>query len=95
MFARGMPERLIRLTSSVKAEDWPAVGVVAHEIKGVVANLGGLRVHKLAYTMEKSGKAGDGEQTRALMPLMQEEFDLLSETLAQQAAELNAKLEAL
>jgi PAS domain S-box-containing protein len=95
MFARGMPERLIRLSSSVKAEDWPAVGVVAHEIKGVVANLGGLRVHKLAYAMEKSGKAGDGEQTRSLMPLMQQEFDLLSDTLAQQAVDLNAKLEAL
>jgi hypothetical protein len=29
------------------------------------------------------------------MPLMQQEFDLLSDTLAQQAVDLNAKLEAL
>lgn len=76
-FLKDIPKQISVLkgyTVQGKAEQ---AGSQAHKIKGAAANVGGVALSAVAFEMEKAGQAGRLAEVAALMPELEEQFELL------------------
>jgi len=82
-FLSDIPGQITILKNHLASGDAHAVQRQAHSIKGAAANVSGSRLRKKAFEMETAGKAGDLALAASLLPLVEEQFRLLEETLKQ------------
>lgn len=61
-----MPDRIQRLNEVCKKQLLDKLAIVAHEIQGIAANIGGEKLHKVSGRLEDAGKQGDVEACKAL-----------------------------
>jgi HPt (histidine-containing phosphotransfer) domain-containing protein len=80
-FLADIPVQIDELDASVAAGDCRLSERLAHRIAGVAANLGGESLSKIAFEMEKTGKAGDREALGIRMPELMESFVRLREVM--------------
>ena len=80
-FLADMPVQLEKMKAAIGAGDSPLAGQQAHQIKGAAANLGGMALQGVAFSMERAGKAGDLKTLEALEPQLVEQFEKLREFL--------------
>jgi len=80
-FLADMPVQIEKLKATIGAGDSLLAGQQAHQIKGTAANLGGLSLQGVAFSMERAGKAGDLETLRTLMPALQKRFAVLKDAI--------------
>jgi CheY-like chemotaxis protein len=76
-FLADIPGRLEALKSHVEAGDAKSVERQAHSIKGAAAAVGGKGLAQLAFTIEKSGNAGDLSAARSGLEKLVFEFKRL------------------
>ncbi len=74
LFINDIPKSVKRLETAIEENDYLTIGVEAHGIKGVAANISGLRVRRLALQIELAGKAKDTNTVRTVFPLFKEHF---------------------
>jgi HPt (histidine-containing phosphotransfer) domain-containing protein len=61
------------------SEDAVAAKRAAHAVKGAAANLGGERLRRAAFEMERAAQAGDLHAAKQLLPELQSQFEQLKE----------------
>ena len=69
------------MKSSLGASDCRQVGELAHRIKGAAANMSGIALKEVAFTLEQAGKAGDLAKLQAAAPQLELEFERLREAM--------------
>ncbi|MBN1826115.1 MAG: cache domain-containing protein [Candidatus Eisenbacteria bacterium] len=74
-FLKDVPERLKKMEEHLAEGDVNSAERQAHSIKGAAANVGGEALREVAFTIEKSGRAGDLASMRDLFPGMIAEFE--------------------
>jgi len=77
------PERLFSLQQAIDANDSEQVRFFAHTIKGVAANLSGLRLQQQAALMEAAAKEENMQQIIELMPELVEFSEQLKQRFEQ------------
>jgi CheY-like chemotaxis protein/HPt (histidine-containing phosphotransfer) domain-containing protein len=82
-FLSDVPGQIATLKNHLASGNPHAVQRQAHSIKGAAANVSGSRLRKTAAEMETAGKAGDLALAASLLPLVEEQYRLLKETLRQ------------
>jgi len=82
-FLEDTPVQIEALRGALEKGDGPVAERLAHTIKGASANVGGERLRRVAFEMEKA--AGDGRlsEARDRMAELEIEFDRLKEALMQ------------
>ncbi len=80
-FVFDMDKLFEQLQGHVDARDAGQAGAVAHKIKGASANVGGMAMSAVALRMETSGKAGDTEDVRDALPLLQRHLSELKHAM--------------
>ena len=80
-FLADMPVQIEKLKATIDAGDGLLAGQQAHRIKGAAANLGGVALQGVAFSMERAGKAGELETLRALLPDLRRRFAELKDAL--------------
>jgi len=83
-FLEDMPCQIELLKGCLEAGDAPGVESRSHTIKGASANIGGEALRAVAFEMEKSGKMGDLEAIRILLPDLDTQFVRLRATMMEQ-----------
>lgn len=83
-FLDDVPKQIEALRGYLEAGDAPGVERQAHTIKGASANVGGERLHAVAFEMEKAGKAGDLSAGKARMADLEAQFDRLKEAMTKE-----------
>jgi CheY-like chemotaxis protein/HPt (histidine-containing phosphotransfer) domain-containing protein len=73
-FLADMPVQIEKMKAAIGAGDSPLAGQQAHRIKGAAANLSGMALQGVAFSMELAGRAGDLEALRTLLPDLQKRF---------------------
>ncbi len=81
MFLDDMPGRVKSLQQAIEQGDTDKAREVAHAIKGVVGNLSGIRLQKIAAQLENSGREKDSGELERLWPVFEKQFQLLFEEL--------------
>ena len=69
------------MKAAIGAGDSLLAGQQAHRIKGAAANLGGMALQAVAFSMERAGKGEDLEALRTLLPDLQKRFAELKDAL--------------
>lgn len=67
MYLDGAEQRLQELQQAIDSDDSAQVKHVAHTLKGVAANLGGLQLQTVAAEMELSGSENDIDKSKSLL----------------------------
>jgi PAS domain S-box-containing protein len=80
-FLNDIPKQILALKDYLAHGDVPSVQRQAHTIKGAAANVSCNNLRDAALELEKAGKGGDLEQAAALMARIEEQFEVLRETL--------------
>ena len=80
-FLADVPVQIEKLKGTIVAGDGRLAGQQAHSIKGAAANLGGMALQGVAFSMELAGQAGDLEALRSLLPDLQKRFAELKDTM--------------
>lgn len=81
VFLKDMPVQIDRLRKCVSERDAKLVTAQAHTIKGAAANVRGAALSAVAFEMEKAGQDSRMEETEALMPELERQFDLLKASM--------------
>jgi CheY-like chemotaxis protein/HPt (histidine-containing phosphotransfer) domain-containing protein len=76
-FLGDMPRQIGELRACVERSEAVSAANQAHTVKGAAANVGGLALSAAALAIEKSVKAGDWEESAALLPELERQFELL------------------
>jgi len=76
-FVDDMPHQIALLAQAVKNLDATEVRMVAHSIKGVAANVGGLEMREAAWKLEQTGGATDLIAAAAALPELTASFERL------------------
>jgi PAS domain S-box-containing protein len=79
-----LPSQIERLDRAVMAGDHAQTASAAHDIKGAMATVGGLRARHFASEIEAAAKNGDGSRCRSCLPDLRREVDLLFDALIHQ-----------
>lgn len=79
VFFNETPERMAQLQSAIDKHDCEQAHHLAHTLKGVVANLSGLRVQKQATLMETAAKQAATDDLKKLMPGLVQTIEELTE----------------
>ena len=90
----GIPQNLGGLQEAVGNGDVDGVEFYAHTIKGSAALIGGERLAKAAYDVEKAGKAKDMCAARERLPELSLQFDLLKKAVEEAISEMEAEAKA-
>ena len=77
------PERLANLKQAIEASDFKQAHFLAHSIKGVAANLGGLCLQQQAALMEAAAKQDDIVKMKELMPGLLQKSEQLKQSFEQ------------
>ena len=80
-FLEDSPVLLAEVESALAGRDWEAAGRPAHSLKGIAANLGGLRLEAAARILEEHVLAGRRQEARAAAGLLASEAQRLMESL--------------
>jgi CheY-like chemotaxis protein/HPt (histidine-containing phosphotransfer) domain-containing protein len=81
IFLSDMPGQVEQLKVGIATGDIRLAGQQAHRIKGAASNVGGVTLQKVAYSMEVAGKEGDLKRLGSLMPELEEQFELLKQSI--------------
>ncbi len=81
LFLEGMPDRIHSLSANINDGDTEQASKMAHQIKGVCANLSIHELFELSKAMELLGKENDIESMRSLMPVLRGAFERIESTL--------------
>jgi CheY-like chemotaxis protein/HPt (histidine-containing phosphotransfer) domain-containing protein len=73
-FLADMPIQIEKMKDAIGAGDSLLAGQQAHRIKGAAANLGGMALQGVAFSMERAGKVGDLEVLGTLLADLQNCF---------------------
>ncbi len=84
LFINDIPQSVENLEAAIKNNDLLTTTVEAHGIKGVAANISGLRVRRLALQIELAGKAKDFNSIQMLFPVFKEHFSEFVEVIQQE-----------
>ena len=84
-FIEDISQQIQAIRSFLDAGDMPAVDRQSHTIKGASANVGAERLRHVAFQMEKSAKDQDMAAVKTFIGELQSQFDLLKETMRQDA----------
>jgi PAS domain S-box-containing protein len=76
-FLKDIPEQIRVLKEYIDQGGAEQAGSQAHKIKGAAASVGGTILSAVAFEMEKAGKSGRLTEVAALMPELEEQFELL------------------
>ncbi len=77
LFKTDTPKTIEQLEVAINQNEVEKVGMIAHKLKGSVANLGGIALAVLAQRIEKAGKNNDIEEIKELWPNLKPQFDRL------------------
>lgn len=55
-FLYSLPERLAKIESAIRQDDWEAVTAIAHNLKGVAANIGAVQISMYASILDEQSK---------------------------------------
>ncbi len=80
-FIEDIPQQIQALITFLAAGDVSAVERQAHTIKGASANIGGERLRKVAFEMEKAAKAHDMTAAGGMIQELENQFGLLRERM--------------
>lgn len=80
-FIDDIPEQISVLKGYLNAADVKSTLRQSHSIKGAAADIGGERLRRVAFDMEKSAKEGNLESVKALMDELEMEFGVLKEDM--------------
>ena len=58
LFLDGFPDRMEKLLSAARINDWKVLEIEAHNLKGISANLGAKKVSTIASQLESNSKEG-------------------------------------
>ena len=94
MYLRDMPGRVNHFRQLVEAGQTDEASKLAHEIKGVSINLGGIQVEKIASMLETAGAQDDAETLMELYPKMANEFQKFRRLLQDELPVLRASSKA-
>ena len=78
IFLEDTPRRIATLRQQISDGDAVGAGEQAHAIKGAAAGVGGEALRKIAFEMEKAGKAGDIKTLLSKIPELESGFEQLS-----------------
>jgi len=81
LFLDDMPERFNDLEQAVNADDFENIGLIAHTIKGISANLSALYLQQLSITMEKAAKTGNINDVKQQLKLLKQAHNQLIQVL--------------
>lgn len=76
-FLEDSPNQINALREAITAGEAQAAGLIAHNLKGAAATIGGEAVCALALTMEHCGQAGDLSALISLLPEITEAHEVL------------------
>ena len=93
LFFKAMPDRMIALQQAVQEQNIEEVLNLAHAIKGVVANLGGVRMQHATLDLETAAKTNEISDIEQHMLLMDEAYRALTESLS--TSQLNPQSSAM
>ena len=80
-FLGDMPAQIEQLKTAISTGDIRLAGQQAHRIKGAASNVGGMALQGAASSMELASKAGDLKTLESLMPRLEEQFEVLRESI--------------
>ncbi len=89
VYDHDLEDRLQSLQLLIEHGDWASAKKLVHTIKGVSANLGGVRTSKAAATLEEYIVRGDQERAKEWLPVFGESARSLAEALASLARSEN------
>jgi len=81
LFLKDMPGQVEQLKVAIATGDMRLGGQQAHRIKGAASNVGGVALQKVAHSMEVAGKGGDLKRLGSLIPELEEQFELLKQSI--------------
>ncbi|ADN02591.1 PAS domain-containing protein [Spirochaeta thermophila] len=81
VFLRDLAEKRSSLSAALEGEEWVALSRLAHSLKGVCGNVGGVRAASLARRLEGAASRGAVEEARRLARELDEELGILGELL--------------
>ncbi|MBI4852435.1 MAG: response regulator [Acidobacteria bacterium] len=81
IFLREAPEKINLLQKALNLSDFRALEENAHSLKGNAGNLGAIRLQKLCYELEKSGRNSSLENVEFFIKELSKEFELTKEIL--------------
>jgi PAS domain S-box-containing protein len=79
-----LPSQFERLAHAIDADDHAATASTAHDIKGAMATVGGLRSRHFAGEIETAAKNADGARCRSCLLDLRRELDTLLDALSRQ-----------
>ncbi len=74
-FVDDMPRQIALLAQAVNDSDASRLRLVAHSIKGVAGNVGGIEIEQIARNLEHTGLAGDLAAAAAELPKLAASFE--------------------
>ncbi|VAX08402.1 Sensory box histidine kinase/response regulator [hydrothermal vent metagenome] len=77
VFLNETPEKIKQLQTSIGNADIEQIHLISHTLKGVTANLSGLRVQQQAALMEQAAKHSDIGTVKSIMPVLVQELSTL------------------
>jgi two-component system, sensor histidine kinase and response regulator len=79
-FTNSLPEKLAEIEKAVNNRDCDRTSFLAHNLKGLAANFGALRLALLARMLDEAGKAGDMNEVERLIPMIAQTVTLFTST---------------
>lgn len=91
-FLADVPGNVERMYAAFDCNEWQQVGQYAHKLKGASANVGGMRLNKLAYELEMASKSDqlDRDVLMALLAEIEPCFQALTTALDNKLKEIGA-----
>lgn len=83
VFLGDIPNKIRAIKLALDNRDATQVRDQAHAIKGAAMNASASALKEAAYQMEQAGEAADIVTADALMPQIEEQFEILKNTLIQ------------
>ena len=87
-FLESTPQQIEALTGHAGVGNTESVHQQAHSIKGAAAAVGGEAMRRVAFEIEKAGRAGDMERVKTMIPQLQDRFAELKRNMKSEVAYL-------
>ncbi|MDQ3331742.1 MAG: response regulator, partial [Planctomycetota bacterium] len=84
-FQEDSATELSRIEEGIAKDDWPAVRIAAHSLKGLAANFSARSTTEAAREMEEAANEGDGERVKSLLDRVRNEVERLRDALLEEA----------
>jgi len=81
VFLGDVPKKITAIKQALDKRDITLVRDQAHAIKGAAMNASASALKEAAYQMEQAGEAADIDTADTLMPQIEEQFEILKNTL--------------